>query len=266
MARTTPMRLVELMVLKQDINSVVEFLGKRRNFQFQSKVAQVPSEKEENPEEKNKNEDSETLSKLKQACTFLGVEIPTGEEANSLIEKAVCPNEETRTLANQCLASVDKLREKAFAAATELSRVRDANEEAHSFSNLKVPFEELDRLSFLSLKIGKIDPTQLDSLKDAVGERAVIIPLSDENAGDRSKILAASSKRARFSLDTELKKFGFVELEVPKNFQGVPDEVLSSLKAQLEGCEKKVEFINEEKQNCYVFINWFSNCRNKKVA
>ena len=34
MARTTPMRLVELMVLKDDINSVVEFLAKNGNFQL----------------------------------------------------------------------------------------------------------------------------------------------------------------------------------------------------------------------------------------
>ena len=37
MARTAPMRLVELMVLKEDIDTVIEFLGKNGNFQFQQK-------------------------------------------------------------------------------------------------------------------------------------------------------------------------------------------------------------------------------------
>ena len=38
MAKTAKMRLVELMVLKEDIDEVVEFLGKKGNFQFQQKL------------------------------------------------------------------------------------------------------------------------------------------------------------------------------------------------------------------------------------
>ena len=37
MARTTEMRLIELMALSQDVDNVVEYLGKSGNFQFQSK-------------------------------------------------------------------------------------------------------------------------------------------------------------------------------------------------------------------------------------
>ena len=34
MARTSEMRLIELMVLKEDIAAVLEFIGKRGTFQF----------------------------------------------------------------------------------------------------------------------------------------------------------------------------------------------------------------------------------------
>ena len=37
MARTTEMRLIELMTLSQDISSVIEYLGKNGNFQIKSK-------------------------------------------------------------------------------------------------------------------------------------------------------------------------------------------------------------------------------------
>ena len=40
MAKTTKMKLIELMILKEDINSVLEFLGKRGNFQFQSHLGE----------------------------------------------------------------------------------------------------------------------------------------------------------------------------------------------------------------------------------
>ena len=36
MAKTAAMKLIELMILKQDIDKVLEFLGKRGNFQFQN--------------------------------------------------------------------------------------------------------------------------------------------------------------------------------------------------------------------------------------
>ena len=38
MARTAQMRLMELMVLKQDIAPVIEYIGKKGSFQFQSKA------------------------------------------------------------------------------------------------------------------------------------------------------------------------------------------------------------------------------------
>ena len=38
MAKTTTMRLVELMVLKQDIQNVLLYLGKEGDFQFQNDV------------------------------------------------------------------------------------------------------------------------------------------------------------------------------------------------------------------------------------
>ena len=34
MARTAEMKLLELMVLKNDISSVIEYIGKKENFQF----------------------------------------------------------------------------------------------------------------------------------------------------------------------------------------------------------------------------------------
>ena len=40
MARTAEMRLIELMVLKQDIAPVIEYIGKKESFQFQDKLGE----------------------------------------------------------------------------------------------------------------------------------------------------------------------------------------------------------------------------------
>ena len=38
MAKTARMKLLELMVLKQDISSVIEYIGKKESFQFFSEA------------------------------------------------------------------------------------------------------------------------------------------------------------------------------------------------------------------------------------
>ncbi|MBR4629412.1 MAG: ATPase [Treponema sp.] len=246
MARTTPMRLVELMVLKQDISSVIEFLGKKGNFQFQSRYTSTASDVENS---KRSNPDGEVFLRLQQAKTFLNPDNSVNIKFDdAFYNNATKPTSADRENADKFLAEIDSLRAKENELSEELKRVKNACDEAHSFANLKVPFDDLDHVSFLSLRVGRIDPALLDDLRFSVGDRAVIISLSDEN-GDRSKILAASSKKARFSLDSELKKFGFVNMEIPKDFKGVPEDVLQTLDKQLEDTKKAFALVEEEKKN-----------------
>ncbi len=240
MARTTPMRLVELMILNQDIAAVLEFLGKKGNFQFQDKKNSGVSS---SGEKKSglKNQDAEILESLKSARNFLGIK----DIDSSYLEKFSRPSDDDRALASKFICDVNDFMKRENEIAQEKESVKSAYDEAKSFANLKVNFSELDHLSFLSLRIGKISPDNFDELKFAVGEHAVIIPLGD----DKSRILAASSKKARFSLDSELKNFGFVPLEIPEQFKGVPDGVLESLKNQIEETEKKCKNLEEEKHN-----------------
>ncbi len=233
MAKTTSMRLVELMVLKQDICRVIEFLGKKKNFQFQSDIA--------NSATPIQSPYRTIFEKLQSARAFLNVDDCTEAEADA----ATLPTEQDEADADKLLMSIEELRQREVAANENFKRIKEANAEAISFSNLKVPYEELEHLSFLTLRIGKIDPKVIDELKFAVGARAVIVPLG----GDNSRILAAASKKGRFALDTELKKFGFVNMEVPKDFKGVPDEVLATLSRQQFDAEKALGTISDERVN-----------------
>lgn len=233
MAKTASMRLVELMVLKQDISRVIEFLGKKKNFQFQSNVQDSPSP--------ISSPDRTVYEKLQSARAYLNIDDCTQAEA----EAAELPTDTDIAGADKLILAVEELRQREVAANENFKRVKEANSEAVSFSNLKVPYEELDHLSFLSLRIGRIDPSALEELKFAAGTRAVIVPLG----GDNSRILAAASKKGRFALDTELKKFGFVNMEIPKDFKGVPDEVLASLGRQQFDAEKALGTVSEERVN-----------------
>ena len=68
MAKTTEMRLVDLMVLKQDISKVLLYLGKSGNFQFQSSLGQGGETA------KGESAESAMYKRLEQARSFLGVD------------------------------------------------------------------------------------------------------------------------------------------------------------------------------------------------
>ncbi|ERF60974.1 V-type ATPase 116kDa subunit domain protein [Treponema socranskii subsp. socranskii VPI DR56BR1116 = ATCC 35536] len=236
MARTTEMRLIELMTLRQDISKVIEYLGKKGNFQFQTKLQGGDA----SPSDAFKNADKEFFDNLQRARIFLAVPDRTDDGRS-----CSAPSDADRDDAAKLLAAVDDLKHRVTASIEEAKRVDDAYKEALAFSNLKASYSELEHLSFLSLRIGKIDPTLFEALKDAVGERAVVIPLGNDN----SRILAASSKKGRFVLDTELKKFNFVNMEIPQDFKGIPDDVLSGLKNEKSVAAEKVTVLEKERSN-----------------
>lgn len=236
MARTTPMRLVELMILKNDIDAVIEFLGKRGNFQFQDKrtVSATPEKTAENP-------DGETFNALQAARIYLNSADFTQDD----LQVAKRTDANAQAAAQKLLADVELLKERELKQSAEVKRVSDALSEARAFANLKVPYAELEHLSFLSLRIGRIDPSAYDEIIAAIGDRAVVVALGE----DHSRIMAASSKKGRFALDTELKKYGFVNLEIPKDFKGIPDDVLLSLASQEAQAKEALRLIEEEKHN-----------------
>ncbi len=239
MARTTQMRLIELMVLKQDIEAVLAFLGKNGNFQFQSDLDEktVP----DSVENKAKN----YLAQLEQARAYLGIDDSCIDSGSKDFKSTPLISESDYDEIQNILDSVSKLSEQESTERDKQKRLTEAYKEALSFSNLKASYSELEHLSFLSLKIGKIDPGVLDELKFAVGSRGIIIPLGE----DKTRILAASSKKGRFALDTELSRYGFIPMEIPKDFKGIPDDIIESFKTQIAECDKKIEDYSAERKN-----------------
>lgn len=232
MAKTTAMRLLELMVLKEDISRVIEYLGKNGNFEFQSGMSERQSTEQ--------NAAQEMFEKLQSLRTYLNI-----EDADDYDGSSHLPEQAEIDAAHTVSAAVEELRQKELAVSESKKRVDDAYKEALAFSNLKVSYNELEHLSFLSLRIGKIDPAVLDDLIFNVGQRAVVIPLGQ----DRTRILAASSKKGRFALDSELRRYGFTPLEIPKDFKGIPDDVLEGMKKQTEEEKHKLDLLVEERKN-----------------
>ena len=236
MARTAEMRLVELMVLKQDVYNVILYLGKNGNFQFQDKKhASEPSAESEMPDI-----DSVFFESLEKVRSSLGLEILSD---NDLVYDFV--KDTDRSSADKIISAVNEIEDRLEKCNEEINRISSAYKEALSFSNLQVPYSQLENLSFLSLRIGHIPKDSLNDLVRAAGSSGVIIPLGE----DKTKIMAVSSKKGRFALDTELNKFGFVNMEIPSGFKGIPEDLLSSMEAEKLSAEKQLDSILEEKNN-----------------
>lgn len=232
MAKTTEMKLIELMILREDIDPVIEFLGKKENFQFQNQLDEGG--------QSGANPFRDVYERLQTVRAFLGV-----EDADGFAEDTTLPTDADHEAADEIITAVDKFRDEEVKAAENQKRVNDAYNEVLAFSNLKLASSELDHLSFLSLRIGKIDPSVLDELKFAIGNRAVIVPLGE----DKSRILTASSKKGRFALDSELRNFGFIPLELPKDFKGIPDDVIDSLRIQTIKSQQEMDELTVQHKN-----------------
>ena len=224
------MKLVELMILKQDIDRVLEYLGKNANFQIQNQAEYASTALI--------NSSTEMLEQLQFCRNYLGI---TDAESFTLLTSL--PTENDISAAERFIELVENLRKRELELADKQKRVTSAYDEARAFANLKVAYSELEHLTFLTFRIGKIDPAVYEELKFSIGERAVLVSLGEDN----SRILAAASKKGRFALDSELKRFGFVQLEVPHDFKGVPDEVLEGLRKQVDEASSLMAAIISER-------------------
>lgn len=75
------------------------------------------------------------------------------------------------------------------------------------YDDLKLPLEELGRFAFLHFAIGTIPERNFETLRDSAENNVVFFPLP--RRGGRQGMIAVTSRKGRFALDTSLKQAGF---------------------------------------------------------
>ncbi|MDR1099556.1 MAG: V-type ATP synthase subunit I [Treponema sp.] len=252
MIKPRKMKHVDISVLNRDVDMVIEYLGRRGIIHFtegeEDRAAPDINTFSESAGEqaggKSRGMVGENLEKLKASAAWLGLELPQEPE-----ESTVLPGEAEEKLAGKINAGVAALIGREKVLYQEKVKVEEALTEAQSFSGLHAPFSNLDQLSYLTLRIGRLDPKGQAGLREALGDRAVIIPLgAGKNGGPGDRILAAASRKGRFALDSELKKFSFTPITIPEGFQGVPKELLVGLETRLKNIQEDLERARKEKE------------------
>ncbi len=237
MLRPHKMRHLEFTVLERDLDSVLAWFGKKSLIHFTHEMrqdGQVDSEDVKALEEaKKRYSDIEDLARW----LAINLEGEIGEDTELLTDEDIELLRRIQTL-------IDSHRKDEIANREEGEKLSEAVAEAAAFEKLKAPFADFDQLSYMALRIGRLDARHREEAQSSLGDRAVLVSLGE---GDR--VLAASSRKGRFALDSELKRVGFVPISVPQDFTGIPDELLDGLKERLEQVHSREEELASSKEN-----------------
>ncbi|MDR0486862.1 MAG: V-type ATP synthase subunit I, partial [Treponema sp.] len=228
MIRPRKMKCIELTVYKNDINAVLEYLGKNEAVHFYDLGTDTDKPEIARIER--------IIDRLRSCAEYIGLK-PGGEP-----EMRDIPCEDDETLTEKMLRIFEEMKERELSVEQEKQKVSETLKEAKVFSKLNAPYVDLAHLSYLTLRVGRLDPASHAALRETLKDRAVVIPL---DSGGR--FLAASSRKGRFALDSELKKFSYEPIAIPEGYKGIPSDILNSLEGQFARLTAELEKIKSDK-------------------
>lgn len=240
MIRPRRMKRIELTVLKRDVDRLIEHLGVVGVFHpaLPDADAAIRVAAPKAPQNDGETDAvAEALVSLRDAAAYLRIAVSDEPGEGARLPVA----DDTRRLAT-IVERVSELKTKESTTTAERRSLEEALSEARAFERLDAPFSDLEKLSYLTLRIGRLDPQRREALSVALGDRAVIA-----SVGAEDRILAASSRKGRFALDSELQKAGFVPIRVPEGFTGIPSELTAGLAERIAQAERDLADIEIEK-------------------
>ena len=262
------MKEIEISVLNRDMDAVIEYLGRRAIMHFSdesegSSQSRVPVPAAEAagrgsppvpaaeaigrgspPDEAAHRQIRENLERLSVAAAWMVLPLPSEP-----LESSRFPGEAEGLLTEKIVQAVSSLSGRENELRDEKRKVDEALNEAMAFANLNAPFSDLDQLSYLTLRVGRLDPRRQDELRQNLSDRAVIIPLGAEGGGNAGgRVLAAASRKGRFALDSELKKADFVPIAIPEGYKGIPSELLSGLEERQKEAIRELDDIDSRRK------------------
>jgi V/A-type H+-transporting ATPase subunit I len=220
---TEPMKKVEILVLKSDVDAVMRSLG------FAGCVQLIAEAREGRSPGAEEQETAELKVRLQSLARFLGL---TGED---LAEAGGEAADRARVAqdANRMLEEAKALVEEESVLLQRRLGLRQAAEELSAFSRVKVPLQEMQRLSYLTVRVGSVAPERLPEITHALGKRALVVPLDRPGA-----FMAVAPRKGRWALDSELARRDFQAVQFPESGSGVPVEMLASIREEQDAVER----------------------------
>jgi len=229
---TERMKKIELLVLKRDMDDVLRHLGFAGCMHILSEGAEP---RELTAEER---EIADLKLKMETTARFLGLQ---DGGADSRKASPIGRDQLIQT-AHGILESLKPVVEEESRLLQKKLNLKQSEEELHAFAHLKVPFKELEHLTYLTFRLGAVPEERLEELRNALEKRALIVGLDKPGV-----ILAIAPKKGRWALDSELKKLDFKEIKFPSDLKGIPAELLPSVQASLKTVETDLNALEGRK-------------------
>ncbi|NLE56120.1 MAG: hypothetical protein GX617_14385, partial [Lentisphaerae bacterium] len=212
MFRPVEMCKVNILVLSKHVTAMTRILGQRGLVHLVDAVNQSRGKLLSNV---NQDKDERTVDRLLERCDRL-------IEALGVESDARAPQLENMDLKDM-EALLGKIHERFKVQDDALNKLISDSGSLSLESTLlagyplqKVRLEALRNLSHFYMITGRIAPSVLPSASLVMGERALLLPAE----GKDGNVLVLSSRKNRWAVEEELRKFGFAAIEAPPEVSG----------------------------------------------
>ena len=222
------MKRIEILTLVSDEPKVTEAVGEMGVLHLTSAPAESGAIPVAGPESR---ENEQRIAKLEERadslCKALGAD--TSEPVGSVPHSTVQEVERDLTAIESEIGTVVDERKKLTA---ERGHIEKLLRDTSVLRDIDAPVEQLEQMSFLHFAIGNLSRSKAALAEDELGDRAVVLGFKTQYGED--KVVAISSKKGRWALESTLEKHGFRREHLAADQKGVPSQITGLAEQRLE--------------------------------
>ncbi|MHC5033515.1 MAG: V-type ATPase 116kDa subunit family protein, partial [Planctomycetota bacterium] len=232
------MHKVRIYVMERDARRVARALGKLGVVHLSSSVEDSEGRLQPEAIEEEAARCQDLTERLRALMEQLGVEetprrLPLPEPAGGLDEVAKL----VTTLEASVATQADQLGE----AEQALADTEEILHELSPYRHVRGPMQRLAGSTFLEVKAGTADRAGFEAMRAEMPDGVLLMPLADADTGSGPvDVLALSSRRRRFAMETVLGEHGFEEKSVPAWEERTPAEVYDEATARKRELGEKI--------------------------
>jgi V/A-type H+/Na+-transporting ATPase subunit I len=234
MLSTERMKKIEILIMKRDMDSVMRYLG------FAGCVQLITESREQKELSEEEREIADLKVRLQSLARFLGI------PEDAVVPGTAATAPDRAGLRDQSNAVLDATRALVGEETALLQRrlgLKQAADELSAFSRLKVAFGDMENLTYLTFRLGSVDPAVLGTLTEKLAKRALVLPL------DRpGHFIAVAPKKGRWALDSELARHDFKAAQFPAGLKGVPSDMLAAMQADIDEADRQLGDLERRKR------------------
>jgi len=234
MLSSAPMKKMDILVLEKDLHKVTEALGELGAVHF----TQARQDEQTGLLQKPRATDrlqlcSALLQRAAILCKRLRVVQPEQMQPGEYL-----PIEVIEDRIETIDAATARIVQREDALNNEMASLGDTITQVRAFRRLDVAVENIPEFSFLHFATGRIDDEKLEDFESEAGPNVVTVPLEEDEEG-RRHIVAVTSKKGRWAMESTLEKHGFRPEDLTEKYEGLPEEIYEHATRRLEQLRNK---------------------------